>query len=403
LEFSLSRRFRHETYIDLNEVPASLADQLTTVFSGVRSFSSSCSKNNIAGIAMVNSVVDVYLDRLCRLSLDVPTLCKSLSFSPKLTHLALDFDYYDIMQLPKIYSSSLLYLRINNAPSDLDWINAFGGESKDDGKLVFDNLRGLSVSHSNDMWMAVNTTYRRQNTHAMHRPLCKLVFPRLQWLTIHMCPSNGGILQFSEFPQTGLKRLELGTTLCSDFALVGGKFPLAVDNLVISAAIIQMPEARDPVYVYNSILDKVSTGRYGATIVMPFGSTIAEPLQARWPSLVKLELFEPTPTSVLLSMVPRLPSLKKLTVHYLVLDVICKVSRIGKGYLQHVLSHSIMELSLDTYNTSQDERFPWTVFYFVVLAPKLRLVAVPDATRPALRTFVNKHEAEYSHLSSIVF
>ncbi|KAJ2579470.1 hypothetical protein EV177_010757 [Coemansia sp. RSA 1804] len=136
---------------------------------------------------------------------------------------------------------------------------------------------------------------------------------------------------------------------------------------------------------------------------MPFGSTIAEPLQARWPSLVKLELFEPTPTSVLLSIVPRLPCLKKLTVHYLVLDVICKISRIGKNYFQHVLSHSIMELSLDTYDTSQDERFPWTVFYFVALAPKLRLVAVPDATRPALRTFVNKHEAEYSHLSSIVF
>ncbi|KAJ1901745.1 hypothetical protein LPJ81_003702, partial [Coemansia sp. IMI 209127] len=220
----------------------------------------------------------------------------------------------------------------------------------------------------------------------MYCPSYKLVFPRLETVTIHMCPSRGGILQFSEFPSQGLKRLELGNAICSDISLDGIKRPIVVEHLVICATITQTANRQDPVYVYNSIVDKVKSGVHGTTIIMPFGTALTKPLQARWQSLSKLELYEPTPISMLLELVPRLPSLKRLTAHYLIIDADCKVSSIAKDYSCSILSYSLNELILDTYDTGHDEKFQKAVCYIMALAPQLNVVVVPETSATSLRT-----------------
>ncbi|KAJ2859100.1 hypothetical protein GGI22_003095, partial [Coemansia erecta] len=121
--------------VDLNEFPKVFADQIGVIFPGAHMLTSSCSKDNVTGIAMVNSLIDVYSDRLCRLAIDVPALCKALQFPQQLTHLTLDFEFNDIMQLPQIHSSSLLYLSINDVPTDLDWMDAFGNEPNCNDRL----------------------------------------------------------------------------------------------------------------------------------------------------------------------------------------------------------------------------------------------------------------------------
>ncbi|KAJ2557370.1 hypothetical protein EV175_001386 [Coemansia sp. RSA 1933] len=404
VEFMLSKQFKSEGLVDLNEMPKKLADQVVAVFPGAHMLTSSSRKDNVAGIAMINSLVDVYSDRLCRLAIDVPALCKALQFPQKLTHLTLDFEHNDIMQLPHIYSSSLLYLSVNDVPEDLDWMGAFGRESGiNDNILVFNNLKSLSVSYRNNMWRMEAEETGLADTHMRHTLPFKLVFPRLDTLAISMCPSRGGILQFSEFPVQGLKQLEFGKTIYSDISLVDVRRPIVVDRLVICAAIMQTFDRRDPVHVYNSIMDKVKLRECGTTtIIMPFGCALTEPRQARWPNLTKLELYEPAPSSMVLDLVPRLPSLKKLSVHYLIVDTLYKLNDNDTGHSRGILSYSLRELFLDTYDTGEYESLQKTVCYMIALVPQLVVVTVPEAVRPAMRTFIANSKVTYGHLSAVI-
>ncbi|KAJ2625507.1 hypothetical protein GGI25_000607 [Coemansia spiralis] len=391
LDVVVSRRFTVlEEIVDLNHVPQKFAKQICCVFPAVRKITSTCSKANIPGIAIVNALVDAYSNRLTNIVIDIPMLCTSSKFSPELTQLVLDFEYDSALQIPQIYTESLFYLSIIDVPPTLDWSLVFGNT---DGDVIFENLRKFEISHSFETQMF--GLHRNRQYHTTPAHLYKLCFPKLDCLTIHWCPSDCGFLQFAKLPSR-LKRLGFSSAIFSDISLDSLKLP-SVDHLFMCASVMQVGEARDAVHVYNDVINKVQPDVYGTTLIVPFGSTLTSANGTKWASVTTLELFEPVRTSMLVDIITMLPNIKTLKAHYIVVDTATMKSITP-------LSTSLKELRVDTYDAGYLEKpFQDIVFYFMTRVPSLILVVMPHVIKPMMRELVQQNKHRYRHLSDILF